>query len=94
MDKYIMGNNGTGLPEWLCTFFVDENDEVLLPCGAFGDELQAVLCLGYDNQSFVRDGDHAYAPARWLAGNYPNHAEKIKIIAISAERRIKTKNTT
>ena len=39
-------------------------------------------------------GGHAYAPASWLAENYPHHAEKIKIMAISAKRRIKTKVST
>ena len=90
MNKYTACNKNISLEAWLRTFFVTDDGDVYLPCGAFGDESLAVLSLGFDGQSFVTDGGHAYAPATWLVKNYPHYAEAIKTIKAQTQRISKT----
>ena len=86
MEKHIACNKNISLEAWLRTFFVTDDGDVYLPCGAFGDESLAVLSLGFDGQSFVSDDGHAYAPATWLVKNYPHYAEAIKTIKAQTQR--------
>jgi len=69
------------LPEWLCTSFREEDGTVYLPCAAFGNEQEALLCLGYDGVRMVVDEGHVYAPSEWLAREHPQHAEAIRFMA-------------
>ena len=79
VEKFIV--EGNELPEWLRTSFLDDCSEVYLACGAFDDEMTALLCLAHDCVPMVRDGKHVYAPITWLARQYPKHAEAVRIIA-------------
>ena len=81
--------NDPKLPEWLRTSFVDDDGRVFLPCGAFGNELTALLCLGHDGEPLVRDGKHVYATAPWLAKEHPQLAEVIDKIAKSVASKIR-----
>lgn len=72
---------GSGLPEWLRTFFVDDRGEVYLPCAAFGNEQMATLCLVYDGVPVVQDAGHVYAPSWWLIKEHPQSADAIRVMA-------------
>jgi hypothetical protein len=78
------------LPRWLRTAFVHEDGEVYLPCGAFGNEAVALVCLATDGVTFVQDEGHVYAPSAWLAALYPNLANNIRAIAGNVTRRLPT----
>ena len=69
------------LEEWMRTAFVDDHGRVFLPCGAFGNELEALLCLSHDGAVMVRHERHIYAPTSWLAKEYPRYAQAIDAIA-------------
>ena len=69
------------LQEWLQTAFVDDDGQVFLPCGAFDNELKALLCIAHDGVPLVRHEGHIYASASWLAKEYPRYAETIGAIA-------------
>jgi len=71
---------GKRLAKWLRTAFEDDCGVVFLPCGAFDNELKAMLCLGYDVAPVIQHDGHIYAPASWLAQEYPRHAEAIHTI--------------
>lgn len=86
MDRIVF--ESTKLPRWLRVAFVDEDGQVFLPCGAFGNETLAMLCLGADGVPFVRDGKHIYAPASWLAELHPRLAEAIQTVASNVTRRL------
>ena len=85
MEGFVIRDNG--LPEWMRTYFVDGSGTVLLPCGAFGNELEAFLCLGFDGDPFVRQDGHIYASATWLAKHYPRDAGHIEGILDRIHRR-------
>ena len=68
------------LEQWLRTAFVDDHGRVFLPCGAFDNELTALLCILHDGVPMVRHEGHLYAPASWLAGEYPRYAGAIDTI--------------
>lgn len=85
MEGFVIRDNG--LPEWMRTYFVDENGTVFLPCGAFGNELEAILCLGFDGDPFVKQDGHIYASAAWLAKHYPRDAGHIEGIIDRIRRR-------
>ena len=92
MDRIVI--ESTKLPEWLRVAFVDEDGEVFLPCGAFGEEWLALLCLASDGVPFVRDGKHIYAPASWLAELHPGLAEAIWTVAANLTRRLAAMETS
>ena len=69
------------LEEWLRTAFVSDDGQVFLPCGAFDHELKALLCMGHDGVPLVHHEGHIYAPASWLAREYPRYAQAIDTIA-------------
>ena len=71
---------------WLRTSFVDDNGEVFLPCGAFDNELNAMLCASHDGIAIVQHEGHVYAPRSWLAKEYPKYAKTIETIAASILR--------
>ena len=79
VEKFIV--EGNGLPEWLRTSFLDDRGEVYLACGAFDDEMTALLCLAHDCVAMVRDGGHVYAPVTWVARQYPKYADAVRTIA-------------
>ncbi|MCD4825946.1 MAG: hypothetical protein K8S55_15245 [Phycisphaerae bacterium] len=87
MEQITLENNS--MPEWLRTAFRDD-DEVYLPCDAFADKQIALLGIAFDNVPFVQDHGHLYAPASWLAKEYPQHAEAINTIADSVKRKVRT----
>lgn len=77
----IEGKNAEKLAEWLRTSFIDADGQVYLPCGAFGDEHIAFMCLAFDgNIPMVSSNGHYYAPAEWLIGEYPKHKEAIEVM--------------
>jgi len=76
------------LAEWLQTAFLDDNGEVFLPCGAFGSELDAMLCAVHDRVAVVQHNGHTYAPAPWLAKEHPREARTISTIAASIRARM------
>jgi len=78
--------DGTELPRWLRTSFADDDGQVFLPCGAFGNELTALLCLAHDGEPLVRDGKHVYATASWLAKEHSSLADAINKIAARVRR--------
>jgi hypothetical protein len=75
------------LPEWLRAFFVDDDGEVFLSCGAFDNERMAFLCMAHDGVPMVRDEGHVYAPASWIAKQYPCHADAVRTIAENAREK-------
>ena len=77
------------LEEWLRTTFVDDDGQIFLPCGAFGDELQALLSLTHDGVPIVQHQRHIYAPASWLAKEHARHASTINAIVEGAKKRMK-----
>jgi len=78
------------LDEWLRTAFMDDDGEAFLPCGAFGDELKAFLCISHDGVPIVRHEGHIYAPASWLATEHPRHAQAIDAIAAKIAGTVST----
>ena len=76
------------LEEWLRTAFVDDRGRVFLPCGAFDNELEALLCISHDGVPMVRHEGHVYAPSSWLAREYPRHAQAIDTIAAIVAREV------
>ena len=87
MEQIVI--ESTLLDEWLRTAFVDGDGEAFLPCGAFDDELKAMLCISHDGVPMVRHDGHIYAPASWLAKEYPRHAEAIGTIAGKIAREMR-----
>ena len=81
MDQITVGPDT--LPEWMRTSFLDDDGELFLPCGALADEQIALLCIVHDRVQVVKHHGHIYAPASWLAKEYPHHAETINAIVAS-----------
>jgi len=79
MKQFVI--EGPVLDQWLRTSFIDDRGRVFLPCGALGDEVQAVLCIAHDGASMVQHDGHVYAPASWLAKEHPRWAKAIETIA-------------
>ena len=77
------------LEEWLRVAFLDDDGQVFLPCGAFGNELKALLCIAHDGAPMIRCKGHVYAPASWLAREHPRYAQAIETIVarITADRQ-------
>ena len=80
------------LEQWLRTALVDDHGRVFLPCGAFDNELKALLCISHDGVPIVRHEGHVYAPASWLAKEYPRHAQAIDTIADKVSREVQATN--
>ena len=76
------------LDQWLRTAFVDDDGQVFLPCGAFGNELKALLCISHDGVALVRHEGHIYAPVSWLAREYPRYAKAIDTIVARIAREM------
>ena len=76
------------LDGWLRTAFLDDAGQVFLPCGAFGNELKALLCIAYDGVPTVQHEGHVYAPASWLAKEHPRDAKAIGAIAANIKVRM------
>lgn len=76
----IEGEGSDVLSEWLRTSFIGDDGTVYLPCGAMGDENQALLCLAYDGVSYVQHERHIYAPAWWLRKEHPQHTHLIDVM--------------
>tara|TARA_B100000614_G_scaffold233616_1_gene229031 strand:- start:12 stop:344 length:333 start_codon:yes stop_codon:yes gene_type:complete len=62
---------------WRNTVFVDDDGEVYLPAGDFGDEVAMVWCLLRVGKRFLINEGHLYTPAFWLVQEYPHMASKI-----------------
>lgn len=62
---------------WRNTVFVDDDGEVYLPAGDFGDEVNMVWCLLRVGKRLLINEGHLYAPASWLVQEYPHMASKI-----------------
>ncbi len=62
---------------WRNTVFLDEDGEVYMPAEVFGDEFIMALCLIHDCKRQLAYEGHIYAPASWLAKEYPDLASKI-----------------
>lgn len=77
------------LEAWLRTSFVADDGQVFLPCGAFDDELKAMLCVAHDGVSVVRHQGHLYVPASWLSEEYPRFADAIDTIVANIKRRMR-----
>jgi len=75
---------GTGLPEWLVSLFVDKQGEVYFPCGAVGNEQIIMLCMVADGVRVVRSDGHLYAPVTWLTREYPRYTAVFAAAAIRA----------
>ncbi len=84
MDEIVI--ESPHLESWLRTSFVDNAGQVFLPCGAFGDEREAMLCVAHDGVPVVRHEGHVYAPSTWLAREYRRHAHVIETIAARITR--------
>jgi hypothetical protein len=94
MKQFVI--EGPVLDQWLRTSFLDDRGRVFLPCGAFGDEIQAVLCLAHDGMSTIQHEGHVYAPASWLAKEHPRYARAIETIVariIANERNTNVADT-
>ena len=76
------------LEKWLRIAFVDDHGQVFLPCGAFDNELKALLCISHDGVPVVRHEGHIYAPASWLAKEYPRYAQAIDTIAVNIAQKM------
>jgi hypothetical protein len=65
---------------------------VYLPAAVFADQLQAVLCAGYDGEGFIKvnGNDAVLFRASWLKEIFPAHRTAIEII----EARIEKKHLT
>jgi len=49
-----------------------------LPVELFGNAEQILLCCGYDGTETIQEaGGRLYAPADWLATEFPEHRQKI-----------------
>jgi hypothetical protein len=71
MEWFVI--EGSKLPEWLRSLFVDEHGEVYFPCGAVGNERIIMLCMVADGVRIVRSEGHLYAPVSWLTREYPRY---------------------
>ena len=76
------------LEEWLRTALVDDHGEVFLPCGAFDNELKAMLCISHDGVPMFRHEGHIYAPVSWLTREYPRYAKAIDTIAAKVVNQV------
>lgn len=85
MQGYVI--EGDALKEWLRTHFVDDEGEIYLPCGAFGDERTAHYCLLHDRVPYVHEQRHLYAPVTWLISHHRQHADTIRAMAAQIRRR-------
>jgi len=52
---------------------------VFLPAALFGNQDQIFICCGYDGTETIQDADgRIYAPADWLATEFPEHRNQIE----------------
>ncbi len=59
---------------------------VFLPAALFGNQDQIFICCGYDGTETIQDADgRIYAPADWLATEFPEYAERINQIKQEAK---------
>lgn len=84
MEKCVVPNQE--LEPWLRTFFVADEGEIYLPCGAFEEETSALLALAFDGRRFVMDDGHPYATVDWLSENYPRSSRTIEELEIQGRR--------
>ena len=82
MEWFVI--EGSKLPEWLRSLFVDEHGEVYFPCGAVGNERIIMLCMVADGVRVVRSDGHLYAPVTWLTREYPRYTAVFAAAAIRA----------
>jgi len=51
---------------------------VFLPAALFGNQDQIFICCGYDGTETIQDADgRIYAPAEWLATEFPEYEQAI-----------------
>lgn len=74
--------------EWLRAFYVNDDGEIYLPCGMFGNETGALLGLVHDGVPYVSEDGHVYAPTKWLIKEYPKEAQNIAAMVGHIKRRL------
>lgn len=58
---------------------------VFLPAALFGNQDQIFICCGYDGTETIQDADgRIYAPADWLATEFPEHRQRISDLVKTA----------
>jgi len=60
---------------------------VFLPAALFGNQDQIFICCGYDGTETIQDASgRIYAPADWLATEFPEHRQRISELSTQSER--------
>ena len=68
---------------------IDEQGKAFLQADAFGNERELFLCAAFDGVSVAwQDGKTLFLPADWLAGEFPEHAERIRELVESVQTQI------
>lgn len=53
------------------------DERLFVPAVLGGNEMMVMLCLGYDATPCIVDDGHLYAPADWMAREFPKAREVI-----------------
>jgi hypothetical protein len=89
MKAYTLHTPGyRKMPLWARRAFVADDGQVFLPAAMmFGNEMKALLMLGYDGPPVVTYDGHLYAPADWMIRE--TKEPKIKAIIKKAAQRLR-----
>lgn len=66
---------GKKIPKWMRSAGLSEDGVVFVPGAMAANEMEVILCAGYDCTPVVTYLKHAYFPSTWLAAEFPEAKE-------------------
>ena len=83
----LFGGKNEALPQWLRSFYVDEDRQAWFPLAAFGDEDMLTICASFDGESLISNKGHAFAKSSWIEKEV-NDQESIECMKRAKERAL------
>lgn len=74
---------GKKMPKWKRTAGISDTGVVFIPAGALENEMNVVLCAGYDGTTLITYLNHVYVPSQWMAKEFPKTADVCRLIESS-----------
>lgn len=84
---------GKKVPKWMRSAELSEEGIVFVPGAMAANEMEVVLCAGYDGTPIVSYLKHAYFPSTWLAAEFPKVKEFCQKIESTIRNVSGEKNT-
>jgi hypothetical protein len=70
--KEVTGKN---IPKWKRSAGLDDDGTVFIPAIIASNEMNVMMCTGFDGTDVVTYLNHIYVPADWMAREFPETAE-------------------